>query len=147
MLKRSAALLLVLVAALLVTACGDDGGSGGSSGSDGDTTATTADDSGSSDSSSGGQTLTVTNDGNNLKFKETELTAKAGKVTIEFKNSSSIQHNIGIKDADGKKMGDEGELVGADETSTTTADLKAGTYEFYCSPHESSGMKGTLTVS
>jgi uncharacterized cupredoxin-like copper-binding protein len=34
------------------------------------------------------------------------------------------------------------------KTSTVTADLKAGTYKFYCSVdgHRAAGMEGTLTV-
>jgi plastocyanin len=28
-----------------------------------------------------------------------------------------------------------------------TADLKPGTYTYYCTPHKSAGMTGTLTVA
>ena len=39
-------------------------------------------------------------------------------------------------------------MVGQGGTSKVTANLKPGTYEFYCSVpgHEAGGMKGTLTV-
>ena len=41
-----------------------------------------------------------------------------------------------------------GAIVTNGGTSTVTATLKAGTYEFYCSVdgHEAAGMKGTLTI-
>jgi len=153
MLKRTTSILLVLIAALALAACGDDDSSTSESGTtDAKTTATEsttaspATTDGGEMSSDGATVLELTNVGNELKFDKTELTAKAGKVTINLSNDSSIPHNIGIKQ-DGEKVGPEGELVASGETSTITADLKPGTYEFYCSPHETAGMKGTLTIT
>jgi len=42
-----------------------------------------------------------------------------------------------------------GQTVQPGGASTVTADLKPGTYTFYCPVpgHEAAGMKGTLTVS
>jgi uncharacterized cupredoxin-like copper-binding protein len=43
---------------------------------------------------------------------------------------------------------EEGETVEKGGTSSVTAELKPGEYEFYCPVpgHEEGGMKGTLTV-
>ena len=74
------------------------------------------------------------------QFKSAE--AKAGKVTIESQNDSSVPHNIALKG------GPEGDVVQGGKTSTITANLKPGKQTFYCSVpgHEQAGMKGTLTV-
>lgn len=152
MFTRSLSLLLVLLAALALAGCGDDDSSSSDSGSD-DTAAETADDSGSDAGDDGsadagaGETLDLGVDGNNLAFDKTELTAKAGTVTLKLTNTSSIQHNVAIEDEDGEMLGEEGELVGADGVSEVTVDLEPGTYTYYCSPHKSSGMTGTLTVT
>ena len=69
-------------------------------------------------------------------------TAKAGKVTVESKNDASVPHNIAIKG------GPSGPVVQGGETSKITANLKPGSYTFYCAVpgHEQAGMKGTLSV-
>lgn len=147
---RAAALLLVLVTSLMFAACGGDDSADGS-GKDTKTTATKSDamttDNSGDKAAAGAQTLELGVDGNNLAFDKTELTAKAGSVTLKLTNDSSIPHNIAIEDADGKQLGDSGELVTSGDTSETTADLKAGTYTYYCDPHKSSGMTGKLVVS
>lgn len=80
-----------------------------------------------------------------LRFAKTSLTAKAGKVSIDFTNSSPLPHNLTI--ASGSKV------LGATPTfnggsKTLTLKLKAGTYKFYCSVpgHREAGMEGTLVV-
>jgi plastocyanin len=91
-------------------------------------------------------TLTLEADpGGDLSFNKKTLSAPAGKVTIDMKNPSPVQHNVAIKDGD---VDETGEVVSSGGTSTVTADLKAGTYTFFCSVdgHEAAGMKGTLTV-
>jgi mono/diheme cytochrome c family protein len=74
------------------------------------------------------------------QFKNAE--AKAGKVTIESQNDSSVPHDIALKG------GPEGEVVQGGKTSTITANLKPGKQTFYCTVpgHEQAGMKGTLTI-
>ncbi|MFL5827082.1 MAG: plastocyanin/azurin family copper-binding protein [Thermoleophilaceae bacterium] len=77
-----------------------------------------------------------------LAFQFSKATAKPGKVTFEMPNKAPVSHDISLK-GDGK-----GPVVSNGGTSTFTATLKPGTYEFYCSVpgHEQAGMKGTLTV-
>ena len=79
-----------------------------------------------------------------LKFDKTELTAKAGKVTITMDNPSDIPHDVEIEGPDVEA----GETVGKGEKSIATADLKAGEYDFYCAVgnHRAAGMEGKLTV-
>lgn len=80
-----------------------------------------------------------------LKFNTTSLSAKAGKVTITMANPSQVPHGVAIK---GNGVNTVGKIVGSGGDSTVTADLKPGTYTFYCPVpgHEQAGMKGTLTV-
>lgn len=151
---RLMALPLVMLAALMFAGCGgsddsstDDGSSDTTTSESATTEDTSTDESAGTDSASGaGQTLELGVDGNNLSFDKTSLEASAGSVTIELNNSSSIQHNIAIEDEDGESLG-EGDLVGKDETSKVTVELQPGTYTYYCSPHKSAGMTGTLTVT
>jgi plastocyanin len=84
-----------------------------------------------------------------LKFDKSNLTAKAGKVTIDMDNPSAVPHSIAIE---GNGVDEEGTGstagVGKGQVSTVTVDLKPGKYTFYCPVpgHEEGGMKGTLTV-
>jgi plastocyanin len=92
-----------------------------------------------------GGTLTIPADPTGaLAFTSDKATAPAGSTKIEMPNKSPIQHNIAIK---GPATG-SGPVVGSGGTSTFTATLKPGTYQFFCEVpgHEAGGMKGTLTV-
>jgi plastocyanin len=95
--------------------------------------------------SSGGTQLALTADPNQLKFDQSQLAAKAGKVTITMTNPSPLQHDVSIKGG----VDAHGSVVGQGGKSVVTADLKPGQYTFYCSVdgHEAAGMTGTLTVS
>lgn len=80
-----------------------------------------------------------------LKFTKSSLTAKAGKVTVHFTNSSPVPHNFTIQGSGG--------VIGstptfASGTKTFTVNLKPGTYTFFCSVpgHRQAGMQGTITV-
>jgi plastocyanin len=77
-----------------------------------------------------------------LAYEAKSAEAKAGKVTLRSKNDSSVPHNIALKD------GPEGPVVQGGKTSEISANLKKGTYTFYCSVpgHEQAGMKGSLAV-
>jgi uncharacterized cupredoxin-like copper-binding protein len=87
------------------------------------------------------------------------LTAKAGKVTIEFHNDSGLGHNVrvhtgkccfkpGYKDVGGT------DVIGATDSDKrevvrATLDLKPGSYTFLCPipGHFQAGQHGTLVVS
>jgi plastocyanin len=83
--------------------------------------------------------------GGSLAFDKASLTAKAGEVTITMGNPSSLPHGVGIR---GSGVDSAGEVVDKGGTSTATATLEAGTYEYYCPVpgHTEGGMKGELTV-
>ena len=76
----------------------------------------------------------------------TELSAKPGKVTLDFTNESPVGHNVVIEDSGGKEIASTDVITGQSTTAEFT--VKPGTYTFFCSipGHEQAGMKGTLTV-
>lgn len=80
-----------------------------------------------------------------LAYNTTELSAKAGKVTIDFKNPSALEHNVVIEQ-NGKELAGFEPIAEGEESET--AELKPGTYTFFCSVpgHRQAGMEGTLTV-
>ena len=90
-------------------------------------------------------TLDLAADPSALAFDKTELSAKAGKVTIDFTNPSPIPHNVVILE-DGKELAGFEPIAEGEEK--LEADLEAGSYEFICSVpgHAQAGMQGTLTV-
>jgi plastocyanin len=67
-------------------------------------------------------------------------------VTIDFNNPQGLTHDVAIEDSSGKEVG-KTELIASEETSTTV-NLKPGTYTYYCTVpgHREAGMEGTLTV-
>src|SRR4051812_8280930 len=95
----------------------------------------------------GGHVVEIDVASSGLAFVKTSATASAGPVIIRSKNPQSTGHDIALK---GNGVDETGEIVSDGGVSTVTiADLKPGTYTFYCSVpgHEQAGMKGTLTVS
>ena len=81
-----------------------------------------------------------------LAYDSTELSAKAGVVTIKMANASALEHNVTI--AQGTTvLGATPTFAGG--TRVLTLKLKPGKYTFYCSVpgHRQAGMEGTLTVS
>ncbi len=95
--------------------------------------------------SEGASTLKIEADPSGaLAFTQKDLTAKAGKVTIEFSNPSTVPHAVEIEGADGS----ETKTVTNADAPPVTVDLKAGEYTFYCpvDGHEAAGMVGKLTV-
>ncbi len=80
-------------------------------------------------------------------FTTNSLRAKAGKVTIDFTNSSPLDHNFTLATASGAVLGATPTFKGGTKTLSLT--LKAGTYTYYCSVpgHRMAGMQGTLVVS
>ena len=97
--------------------------------------------------SGSGQTQTLeANPEGQLKYDKTALTAKAGKVSIDFTNMSPEDHNMTIASASGAVLGATPTFQGG--SKTLTLNLKPGTYKFFCTVpgHRAAGMEGTLTV-
>lgn len=138
---RTLSLIALLCAlAIVVAGCGgddnpSDSGSGGyGSGGGGD--------------SGGGkaQTLKLSADpGGALKFDKSSLSAKAGKVTVVMDNPSDLPHAVEVE---GNGVEKSGETAAKGGVSKVSANLKPGTYEYYCpvGNHKAAGMEGTLTV-
>jgi plastocyanin len=80
-----------------------------------------------------------------LKFDKSSLSAKAGKVTIEMDNPSSIPHGIAVE---GNGVDKDGQVVNKGGKSNVSVTLKKGTYTYYCPVpgHRQAGMEGKLTV-
>jgi plastocyanin len=80
-----------------------------------------------------------------LAFDKGSLSAAPGKVTIDFDNPSAIPHNVVIEEK-GKELAGFEPISEGEESET--AELKAGTYTYFCSVpgHREAGMEGTLTV-
>ena len=136
--------LLAVTAVLALAGCGgsDEKSTSSSSSKPTRTPAATQ----AASSGGGGETLKLAADKSALKFDKSSLTAKAGKVTLQMENPSGVPHAVAIK---GNGVDVDGKTIGNGETSTASADLKPGTYTFYCPVpgHEAAGMKGTLTVN
>ena len=83
------------------------------------------------------------------KFDPSTVSAPSGKVVFFLVNGGSIAHDLVIRDSSGnRKAGSE--LVSAGDSSVFTVDsIAAGSYTIVCDQpgHESSGMKGALTIS
>jgi plastocyanin len=92
-----------------------------------------------------GGTLQLAASPTDLAFDTTTLTSKPGKVTIDFKNPSALEHNVAIEQ-NGKEIAVSETL--AEGKTSVSADLAPGTYTFLCTVpgHAEAGMEGTLTV-
>lgn len=133
------AAVVVTALAVALAACGGDSSPTAAA----DTAATG---SAMSPAAASGGAVKIAADPSQLAFTKTEITAPAGDDTISFDNPSSTDHNVQIEDADGNVIAGT-DTISAGKTSTT-ADLKPGTYTFYCSipGHREAGMEGTITV-
>jgi plastocyanin len=80
-----------------------------------------------------------------LAYQYANATAPAGQVTITSKNPQPIGHDIAIE---GNGVNAKGAIVQGGGTSKLTANLKPGTYTFFCTVpgHREGGMVGKLTV-
>jgi uncharacterized cupredoxin-like copper-binding protein len=81
-----------------------------------------------------------------LEYNTKSLSAKAGKVTVDFTNAAPLAHNVNIESSSGATVGSTPTFTGGSKKLTVT--LKPGTYKFFCSVpgHRQAGMEGTLTV-
>jgi len=97
------------------------------------------------EAAAGGAKLAIAADPDGAKkFTETELTADAGQVEIDFSNPSQVPHAVDIEGVDGAVT----ETVTGADAPPVTVDLKPGEYTFYCpvGDHRQAGMEGKLTV-
>lgn len=137
--KKAATIFVAAAfAAVGVAACGS------SSDSSSTTAASTAP---AAPAATGGASIDVSADPSGaFAFNTDTLTAKAGPTTVNFDNPASLSHDLVITSADGKEVG-RTDLI-AQNKASFTADLKPGTYTYFCDVpgHEQGGMKGTLTV-
>jgi plastocyanin len=142
--KRASVLLIAAALAVLgLVACGGDDDDGGETTAVEQTTTNTQ----PSGSGGGGATLSLSApaDGS-LSYNTDSLQAKAGSVTVDFDNPSSLSHDVVIEDQAGSEVG-KTELVSQAQTSVTV-DLQPGTFTYFCDVpgHREGGMEGTLTV-
>lgn len=93
-----------------------------------------------------GGTLQLAADPTEIAYDKTELSSKPGKVTIDFTNPATLEHDVAIEGEGGEELA-VSELIGKGETSVS-AELAPGTYTFFCTVpgHREAGMEGTLTV-
>jgi plastocyanin len=147
----------VVLIALVVAGCGSSSKSSTSStpaasasptpANTGSSAAPTSSTTGGSPSSAQGSTLSLAADTSGaLKYDKSSLSAKAGKLTLDFTNKSPLPHDVAIAGSGGAVVAKTATITG--KSANLTADLKPGTYTFYCSVpgHRQAGMQGTLTV-
>jgi alcohol dehydrogenase (cytochrome c) len=91
-----------------------------------------------------GQTVQVGVVEGALRFDPSKLTAEAGTVTFRFTNTEAMAHDFVIK-KDGERLA--GTDLISNESAEVTVELEPGDYTYICTPHESAGMTGTLTVT
>jgi plastocyanin len=86
-------------------------------------------------------------------FEPKELTVPAGKVKVNLSNQGAIVHTFAFEGVPGfEKLvasGTRRQAPGKGPTASGTADLKPGTYIFFCDErgHRGAGMEGKLTVT
>ncbi len=101
--------------------------------------------SGGGSSSSGGSTVKVTE--KEFSITPSNVSATAGKITFEIKNTGSVAHDIGI-DVNGTVQ--TSPLVSPGKTETWSVTISTpGTYQMYCTVpgHKEAGMTGTIKVN
>lgn len=144
--KKVAALLALALASLALVACGSSSDSSSSTAATGGGGESSTESTGSEKEPSGSTVSFEADPNGELAYTTTNAAAKAGKVTIDFKNPQALTHDVAIESASGEEVGAT-ELI-AEGTDSTTVDLKPGTYTFFCTVpgHREAGMEGTLTV-
>jgi plastocyanin len=137
---------LIAVSALLVlglAACGGDDDDDG-----GETAAAPATTTAPAGGGGGGSTVEIsTPPGSDLAYDQSDVSAMAGSVTIDFDNQQSTQHDVKVEDSSGQELG--GTDLISSSTANATVDLQPGSYTFFCSVpgHREAGMEGTLNVN
>lgn len=151
--RRSSAAAVLVLGLIVLAGCGSSSSSSSSASTESTSTPastpTTSSTPATAPESSGGGASSVSLEADpegQLKYNTKSLSAKAGKVSIDFTNSSPVGHNVTLESSSGEEVGATPTFQGGSKTLTAT--LKPGTYKFYCSVpgHRMAGMEGTLTV-
>jgi plastocyanin len=142
--RASAVACVAMLAVLGLAACG-----GGDDDNDTTAAATAPANTGATGGGGGGGGSTVdisTPSGSDLAFDQSDVSAKAGTVTIDFDNKQALGHDVKVESSSGDELG--GTDIVSSGTASATVDLQPGTYTFFCSVpgHREAGMEGTLTV-
>ena len=146
--KKLAPLFALLLAALALAACG--GGSDTTGEESAPAPETTKEAEGEKEAeggTAGSAAVDIEADpSGQLAFTSDSASAKAGKVTVNFTNSSPVPHDVRIESSDGEELG--GTEVLSEGNESASVDLKPGEYTYFCSVpgHRQAGMEGTLTV-
>ncbi|HET8956280.1 MAG TPA: plastocyanin/azurin family copper-binding protein [Solirubrobacterales bacterium] len=146
--KKLAPLFALLLAALALAACG--GGSDTTGEESAPAPETTKEAEGEKEAeggSAGSAAVDIEADpSGQLAFTSDSASAKAGKVTVNFTNTSPVPHDVRIESSGGEELG--GTEVISESSESATVDLKPGEYTYFCSipGHRQAGMEGTLTV-
>jgi uncharacterized cupredoxin-like copper-binding protein len=129
---------------LVVTACSGAGTKAPSSDATAIPSPSTATASTTASSISGATTPITERD---FRF-DTPDVAVQGVVSLAVMNAGPTVHDLTIRDASGKVLGETEDLKPG-TSETLTVDLPTGKYTIFCSlpGHESLGLKGTLTVT
>jgi plastocyanin len=93
-----------------------------------------------------GGTLQLAASPTELAYNTTSLSSKPGKVTIDFTNPATLEHDVAIEGPEGEEIA-VSSLIAKGKTSVS-ANLAPGTYTYFCTVpgHREAGMEGTLTV-
>jgi plastocyanin len=140
--RRASALIAVSALLVLGLACGGDDDDDG-----GETAAAPATTTAPAGGGGGGSTVEIsTPPGSDLAYDQSDVSAMAGSVTIDFDNQQSTQHDVKVEDSSGQELG--GTDLISSSTANATVDLQPGSYTFFCSVpgHREAGMEGTLDV-
>ena len=143
--RRLAGLCLLVATSLAVAACGDNNGDSGTQ-SGASSTAKQEPAAKQQPAANSASTVKLAPKGDQLLFDTNQLTAKAGKLTVDFTNNSAIPHDVVVSNSSNKVLGKTPVFDGGTKSFNVT--LKPGTYTYYCSVpgHRQAGMQGTLTV-
>jgi len=147
--KKFAALFALLLAALALVACGGGSDTTGEESAAAPETTQEAESEKEAEGGTGGSAAAVdieADPSGQLAFTSDEASAKAGKVTVNFTNTSPVPHDVRIESSGGEELG--GTEVISESSESATVDLKPGEYTYFCSipGHRQAGMEGTLTV-
>lgn len=147
--KKFAAVFALLLAALALVACGGGDDTTGGETAVAPETTQEAESEKEAEGGTGGSAAAVdieADPSGQLAFTSDEASAKAGKVTVNFTNTSPVPHDVRIESSGGEELG--GTEVISEGNESAKVDLKPGEYTYFCSipGHRQAGMEGTLTV-